>query len=381
MKSVSIVLPCTEVRAPLLDRTLQSIVQQRYPGKLEIIVVEDVRADNTFPTSAVKQVCAQYNAQCYRYRRTELLPEFQSPGKIRNKGIHTATGEILITQDCEILHESPHVIEDLVNFLGDNKKLLATACLRKLNERGQFSGWYNHPGPPKFGIMGGCTAAIYRETVLAMGGFEESFFGYGYEDNYYVWLLHKNGVRAEYVESAMTGHQWHLPCKGDPFTDAANRALTWGLGYEILWEGRPAIANSVAPSETTITESYDDVAKLVRAAHTIFHQGEYQQWANNWLLGKNISDDASFHARNVASAARTLEPEKYARTGYIAMAAAEAAWAVRWAAKCYEESVKWRGKDLMWERRLLTCRKRHLVLASAALRIGNRVLAGEEIRG
>ena len=49
MKSVSIVLPCTEVRAPLLDRTLQSIVQQRYPGKLEIIVVEDVRADNTFP--------------------------------------------------------------------------------------------------------------------------------------------------------------------------------------------------------------------------------------------------------------------------------------------------------------------------------------------
>jgi glycosyltransferase involved in cell wall biosynthesis len=381
MKSVSIVIPCTENRAPLLDRTLQSIVQQRYPGKLEILVVEDVRADNTFPTSAVKQVCAQYNLSCTRYRRTEYRPEFQSPGKIRNKGIQMATGEILMTQDCEIIHESPNVIEKLVEQLGDEKKVLLTASLRKLDKQGNFADWYNHPGPPKYGIMGGCLAAIHRETVLAMGGFEESFFGYGYEDNYYIWLLHRNGVRADYAENVMTGHQWHAPCAGDPFTDHANRALTWSLGYEILWEGRPALANHLPPTESQFVENYDDAAKLVRAATALFDHPEYQQWAQDWLTGKNINDDYSFAARNIASAARTTQPDRYARSGYIAMAAAEAAWALRCAALCYEESVKMRNQDVMWMKRLLICRTRHLVLASAALRIGNRVLAGEEIRG
>ena len=325
----------------------------------------------------MKQVCAQYNAQCYRYRRTELLPEFQSPGKIRNKGIQTATGEILITQDCEILHESPHVIEDLVNFLGDNKKLLATACLRKLDERGQFVGWYNHPGPPKCGIMGGCLLAIYRETVLDMGGFEESFFGYGYEDNYYIWLLSKNNVRTVTWTRAMTDISGILRRKFEAFTGNANRALAWTLVAEIEWEGRPPIANYQAPTTSDFVESYDTVADFIRAALTIFHNDAYQQWAENWLSGKNISHDDAFQARDVASAIRTDAPDSVAIPAYVGMKAAEAAWALRWAEVCYEEAAKFRGKDVVWMKRLLICRQRHLALASVAIRTGKRVLAGE----
>ena len=376
VKSVSIVIPCTESRRTQLYFTLASIVRQHYPGKLEIIVVEDVKPDFPFLPGSIKQLCIEYGAQYWQYRRTEYKPDFQNPGRVRNLGLSKATGEILMTQDCEIVHESPRVIEDLVNFVGDDRKLLATACLRSLNQKNEFDGWYNHPGPPKYGIMGGCLAAIHRETVLAMGGFEESFFGYGYEDNFYIWLLSKNGVRADYVNT-MTAHQWHPRSAADGFTGNANRALAWTLVAEIEWEGRPPKANYQAPTATNVVESYDTVAALIRDALTIFHNDAYQAWAENWLSGKNTSHDYTFEARDIASAIRTDAPDNIAIPAYVAMKAAEAAWAIRWAALCYEESVKFRGTDIIWSRRLLVCHHHHLALARVAIRTGKRVLAGE----
>ena len=378
MKSVSIVIPCSAGRGHLLDKTLSSIQRQHYPGQLEIIVVEDGLDGHIV---SICQQHVEYGGQRHQVRhitvpRTELYPAFQNPAKIRNRGIRAAKNEILLIQDSEIVHVGD-VIINLVNRVADFRQLMATALLANLDKNGKFIGWYNHPGPPKCGIMGGCLQAIYRETVLEMGGFEESFFGYGYEDNFYVWLLSKNKVQTCYVDSAMTEHQWHPQTPFEAFTGNANRALAWTLVAEIEWEGRPPIANYQAPTTSDFVESYDTVADFIRAALTIFHNDAYQQWAENWLSGKNISHDDAFQARDVASAIRTDAPDSVAIPAYVGMKAAEAAWALRWAEVCYEEAAKFRGKDVVWMKRLLICRQRHLALASVALRTGRRVFNGE----
>jgi glycosyltransferase involved in cell wall biosynthesis len=371
MKSVSLVIPCSKGRGWLLDKTLASITRQRYPGQLEIIVVEDGY------DAHILSICQQHQVRHIKCLRAEAYPEFQNPAKIRNMGIKAAKNEILMIQDSEIIHTSPTVLQDLVNRVGENREVMATAILANLDKDGKFAGWYNHPGPPKYGIMGGCLQAIYRDTVLAMGGFEESFFGYGYEDNFYVWMLGKNKIDTCFVDTALTEHQWHPKTLFEPFTGNANRALAWTLVAEIEWEGRPPIANYRAPTSSDFVESYDTVAELIRAALEIFHEPKYTAWAEDWLTGKNISHDASFEARDIASAIRTDAPDNISIPAYVAMKAAEAAWAVRWAAICYEESVKFRGRDVIWMKRLLICRQRHLALASVAIRTGKRVLAGE----
>lgn len=365
------VIPASAGRGWLLDKTLYSIRKQRYPGQLEIIVVEDGYDAHIF------SVCQQHLVRHMKVLRTENYPAFQNPARIRNMGIKAAQNEILMIQDCEIVHTSPTTLVDLVNRVGDDRKLMATAVLANLDKDGRFAGWYNHPGPPKYGIMGGCLQAIYRETVLAMGGFEESFFGYGYEDNFYVWMLGKNRIDTCFVDTALTEHQWHPKTLFEPFTGNANRALAWALVAEIEWEGRPAIANYQAPTSSDFVESYDTVAELVRAALQIFHYPKYTAWAEGWLTGKDISHDAAFEARDIVSAIRTDAPDSVSIPAYVAMKAAEAAWALRWAALCYEESTKQRGIDVIWMKRLLTCRRHHLALASVAIRTGKRVLAGE----
>lgn len=371
MKSVSMVIPASKGRGHLLDKTLASIRRQHYPGPLEIIVVEDGYDGH------ILSICQQHLAKHIKCLRAEAFPEFQNPAKIRNMGIKAATNEILMIQDCEIVHTSPTVLQDLVKRVGDDRQLMATAVLANLDKDGRFAGWYNHPGPPKYGIMGGCLQAIYRESVTAMGGFEESFFGYGYEDNFYVWLLGKNKIQTCYVDTALTEHQWHAQTPFEPFTGNANRALAWTLVAEIEWEGRPPIANYQSPTVSDFVESYDTVAELIRAALPIFQNGPYLKWAEEWLSGRNITHDTAFEARDIASAIRTNAPDSVSIPAYIAMKAAEAAWALRWAEVCYEEAAKFRGKDVIWMRRLMTCRQRHLALASVALRTGKRVLAGE----
>ena len=339
--SVSIVMPARN-RGHLVGRTLASIRQQEYPS-LEIIVVED--GDDGITEAVTKR----YDAQYFRYQRTEEFPPFQSLATVRNIGLKAATGDILITQDAETFHETA-VIFDLVETLGNNPKTLAASKTKILDASGSTVSWLS-------GFVGACPSAVDRLTALEIGGHEEQFFGYGCEDDWYIQLLLWSGIKTQRTES-IAAHQWHSSPSFEPFTGQANRALAWALTTEVLWGNRPLRAN-IGPitRQHIVTESVlnDLLAKV------------YPE-----LIGQT-DPDAIFDVRNAASAAQNENPPSNL-PAYAAQKAAEVAWGLRWAAKCHEEA---QHAAAPWATRLARCQEHHFTLADSAYRAAQRVLNGE----
>lgn len=355
MLSVSIVLPCYH-RGYLLEKTLKSF--EKYPN-LEVIIVEDDYDGDTEP------LAKKYDAKYLHHQRENDYPPFQSVAKVFNLGIKAAKNEVIILQAPEVYHIG-NVISQLVTPLEKNPRSRVIARTEALDEERKI-----------LGSSGARPQAILKSTLEEIGCFEEHFFGYGCEDDFLVWLLERNGVR-NMNTSALTAHQWHPSTPFEPFTGHANRAVCWTLTAEILWENRPAIANFGPLAESSaISES--ELQFLVQRAKEQFVNTTYSNWAQHWLHGTR-NDDDTFEARNIASAAMAT-PETF-RTGFIAKQAAEAAWALQWAKKCWDEYMEMSiyGHSPSWDARLLKCHAAHQKLASIAYRTGMRVLNGEEPR-
>src|SRR6266852_4778631 len=128
--SVSIAFPCWR-RGVLLEKTLASIRRQKYPGDLELIVVEEEDDGYT------KTVAQAFGAKYIHNPRLEPYPVFQSIAELWNLGLHACTGEIAVLQTAEVLHESPKVIEDLVHRAWwSGQRILATPLIKDLGQDG-----------------------------------------------------------------------------------------------------------------------------------------------------------------------------------------------------------------------------------------------------
>lgn len=341
MPTVSIIMPARN-RGHLLGRTLLSIRQQEYPS-LEIIVVED--GDDGITQS----VASAHGAEYIRSVRSEVYPEWQSLAVIRNLGLRAAKGDIIITQDAEIIHEGS-VIRTLVDALGTNHKILAAAKTKLLDEEGNTQSWLS-------GFVGACPSAVYRETAVAIGGHEEQFFGYGCEDDWYVQLLNWNGVQSRRIDT-VAAHQWHPSTPFEPFTGNANRALCWALRTETLFGKRPAHAN-IGP---IIRQSDITPSMLAELLLTVAPKLDGQDDVN-----------AIFDVRNAASAAQNENPESNSGA-YVIQQAAESAWGMRWASLCEQAA---QTAYPVWASRLAKCREHHLTLSAVAYYAAMRVSNGE----
>lgn len=200
--SVSIVLSAYN-RAQQLEKTLDSIQMQRYPGPIEVIVVEDGQDGQT------EWIARRHQAKYIRKVRPNL-PVFQNPSRVHNIGIKAAQNEIVILQGAEVRYTSPTDVANLVAPVIDDPITAATACVQSLNKNGDMEEWYVHPSEGRrAGWIVNFCLALKRERLLRISGFEESFIGYGFEDDYFMHCLRLSGVRFEYARNVVVQHQWH----------------------------------------------------------------------------------------------------------------------------------------------------------------------------
>lgn len=202
--SVSIVLPLWN-RTALLKKTLVSIFCQKDLPKLEIIVVEDCPPDDSG-----KQLCEFFGEKIVYCRRYRDIKRYSNVGAVYNIGIRQATGDILIMQSAECKYETPTGIADLVAAIEGDELASAVPLVQSVDHAGRFIEWYCHPregGRP--GWAGMFAHAIHREQVLKVGGYDEAFQGYGFDDDLLLYRLKKNGVKPRHVESVLVTHQWH----------------------------------------------------------------------------------------------------------------------------------------------------------------------------
>jgi hypothetical protein len=366
--SVSIAFPCRN-RSRELRKTLDSIMRQWLePQPMELIVVED--GDDGLTENLAKEFGARY----IRRERTEAYPPFQSITEMWNRCLHAAQNDIVILQTPEVLHESPTVIADLVARVESGPKIMATPLIKDLLPDGSWTNWFNHPreGSRPGWISGAGPHAFNRKELLEVGGYEELFYGYGHEDDYFFYLLRRNGWKLEYVESAVTGHQWHERTKFEPVTGYANRALIRILTMEIEAGERLPLANR-QPLEIDTRTTVEEVTAAVHDAMKYGINETFDTWATEcWLFG-NKNPDITFVAQ------RSIANEGMDKKWKIGEMVTEAAWAIirakeartvaldadnvnlphlrNWARRaqgCAEVELTWAARSLAKARELMT---------------------------
>jgi hypothetical protein len=351
--SVSIAFPCWR-RGALLEKTLDSIRRQKYPGPLELIVVEEEDDGYT------KKVAEAFGAKYIHNPRLEPYPVFQSITELWNLCLHACTGEIAILQTAEVLHESSTVIEELVLTVDAGSKILATPLIKDLAQDGSFAGWYNHPreGSRPGWVSGAGPHAFRRQEMLEIGGYEELFYGYGHEDDYLFHLLRLNGWSIEYVDTITCAHQWHERIKFEDTTGYANRSLIRTLIMEIEDGKRKPVANR-QPLEYEIGPGHPEIRDAVLQALALPMSETYKRWVEHCWLGGDQNVDLTFVAQ------RTIANEGQGILSQIGEMVLEAAWARQRADEAFKVS---RSTDLpSWSGRARICGYIHETWASRSI--------------
>jgi GT2 family glycosyltransferase len=232
MTDVSIVLSCYK-RGKQLRKTLESI--RRQAMKAEIIVVEDGNDGLT------EKAAREYKAKYFRKFRTDL-PAFQNPSRVHNIGIRNATGEVIVLQGGEVMYESaPDGLSDLVEPVLADSKVATTPIVRALGPDGKPTEILCAPDGPRGGWIINFCLAVHRAALYKVGGFEEGYTGYGFEDDQLMYSLRKIGVSTKYVD-VLVSHQHHERTNY-LFENPFGRAQLETFIRQVEHEGRPAVAN------------------------------------------------------------------------------------------------------------------------------------------
>lgn len=370
MLPISIILPCRK-RGALVEKTLQSIKSQASLDNPKVIIVEDGCDGIT------ESVATKYGATYLRYTRASEYPEFQSVSGVMNTGLRAVTTDLVVMQAAEVFYENQTALWDMSIQLGKDRNKMVCALVRETNPDGRFVNWMNHPteGTRPRWIFGGAPMMFYTEAVRSFGSYDEQFFGYGYEDDYFMLLMKKNGIQPEYCTSATSVHQWHTRPLYEAYTGNANRCLFWRLELELLWEGRPAKANFDWRSAT----QNDDVKTMLAiiSGSSNLDYPEFSEWVSQWHENPSrengILEMVSFGHRIIAEN-KSLSS---IRDGHIMVLFAKAAWGHLWERRVAAEIAKTSASP--WRDRLFQCQNRYAEVQRTAISVARRIVEGEPL--
>lgn len=205
MSSLSIVISSYK-RHIQLGRTLYSIsYQTRRPD--QIVVVEDGHDDQTEGVCAVARMRHGLNIDYYERRNRPKLG-YSNPAIPKNIGIRKATGEILIIQCAEVMYNDREDIAKLVAPVERDPMVSSIATVKALDRNDCFLQWYAGPGRAEKWFLDFCQA-IRRQHVVDLGGFDESFRGYGFDDDQFALRMQTAGIKYQWALDVVCSHLWH----------------------------------------------------------------------------------------------------------------------------------------------------------------------------
>ncbi len=202
------VVIATKDRAPLLDQALASLRAQTKPPEHELIVVDNGSTDAT--PDVVREHGAQY----------VFVPE-PNRGKARNAGIAHASGDVIAFVDDDVVvpahflsaHARAHDADASPRAVSGPIVNVAGAADRPEPTAANFSR--------AFFVT--CNVSVRASALRAVGGFDEAFDLYGWEDTELGGRLRASGVRREFAWDA---YLWHIkPPTPESLEDALGKAI------------------------------------------------------------------------------------------------------------------------------------------------------------
>jgi GT2 family glycosyltransferase len=186
---ISIVI-ATKDRASYLERALASFEAQIGAPSFEVIVVDNNSSDDT--RSVAERAGVRYVFE----------PE-PNRGKARNAGIAVATGYLVVFCDDDVVappgflaaHEAAHASSNLVV----NGPIINVA------------GYHERPKPGagnfSRAFLCTCNVSVPKHALDAVGGFDDEFPLYGWEDTELGVRLRESGMRWKFAWDA---YIWHI---------------------------------------------------------------------------------------------------------------------------------------------------------------------------
>lgn len=203
MIDISVVVP-TYNRLETLQHVIPSLMSQTIaPERYEVIVADSNSSDGT----------AEYLARESRVRH--LPGAYTGRAGARNAGIAAAAGRIVLFNDSDIIASRDLLERHLARHGGERsavvglevqvrsyEEFLAKSAARPTRDslhppsRKRLSWLYFLTG----------NASVQKRDLDAVGGFDESFTGYGHEDLELGYRLETSGVRIVYEPKAVNYH-------------------------------------------------------------------------------------------------------------------------------------------------------------------------------
>jgi len=190
------VIIATKDRAAYVERALASFQEQQNAPSFEVIVVDNASTDGT---KTVVEAAARRASHPVRY----FYEGEPNRGKARNLGIRNATGYLVLFCDDDVAlppqflaaHEAAHAASNLVV----NGPIL------------NVPGYEVRPKPGAANysraFLCTCNVSVPRHALEAVGGFDEAFRLYGWEDTELGVRLREAGLRWKFAWDA---YLWHL---------------------------------------------------------------------------------------------------------------------------------------------------------------------------
>ncbi|MDQ6944529.1 MAG: glycosyltransferase [Candidatus Eremiobacteraeota bacterium] len=202
------VVIATKDRAPLLDAALGSLRAQEGAPEYELIVVDNGSSDATPAVAHAHGAVYAFVAEPNR-------------GKARNAGIARATGDAIVFVDDDVV-TPPHFLAAHAQAHRDETFPLAVsgpilnvpdAAHRPEPTAANFSR--------AFFVT--CNVSVRAASLRAVGGFDEDFDQYGWEDTELGARLRAHGVRRFFAKPA---YLWHIkPPTPESLEDALDKAI------------------------------------------------------------------------------------------------------------------------------------------------------------
>ena len=205
---ISIVI-ATKDRSAYLARALSSLDEQIAAPSFEAIVVDNGSNDDT------KEVVARA-AERSRHKVHYLYEPEPNRGKARNRGVASAEGFLVLFCDDDVLlppgflaaHEAAHHTAGLVV----NGPILNVADY----DRRPKPSLANYSGA----FLCTCNVSLSKAAVDAVGGFDEAFKLYGWEDTELGVRLREHGLRRYFAWDA---YLWHIKKPEDETLEVLTR--------------------------------------------------------------------------------------------------------------------------------------------------------------
>lgn len=218
---ITVIIP-TYNRSSILQRTIKSLCEKQsgYIPSWEIIVVNDGSTDET--SQVLNQLTERYDG-CI----VSVYQKNQKQGAARNNAMRRAHGRLFIFLADDMIPDSTFLSSHWQRFVTDGQPMRYAAIGRvdwhpEIKET-PFRKWINEWGlqfgfrlihdPDKlpFNFFYTSNLALSRDLYDDLGGFDESFKDYGWEDIELGYRYMTNGnMRLRYVDDAITYHHHYL---------------------------------------------------------------------------------------------------------------------------------------------------------------------------